>query len=64
MGFCALAGKEAKCSDRLILIIGILSATLFGCSMPALYLLFAQLIDNFGGSATSEEQIEKNFKAM
>ena len=63
MGFCQLAGKETNACDMFLLVFGSVFAVLFGTALPLIFLLFADIIDGFGGAAASETSIDKNVKA-
>ena len=44
--------------------LGIIFSFLFGAALPCTFIIFAYLIDDFGGTAASEDELAKNFALM
>ena len=49
MPFCELMGKEVDGADKCMFYDASVSAFLFGAALPTIFLIFAALIDDFGG---------------
>jgi hypothetical protein len=63
MGFFDLTHREVNFCDKCYLYTGMFLSCAFGAALPATFIVFSKLIDNLGGSATSEEAILANTEA-
>ena len=64
MGFFDLTHREVNSCDKCYLYTGMFLSCVFGAALPATFIVFSELIDNLGGSATSEEAILANMEAV
>jgi len=63
MEFRDLSHREVNSCDKCYLYTGMFLSFVFGAALPATFIVFSELIDNLGGSASSEDAILENVEA-
>lgn len=62
MPFCQLIGKEVNGADKCMCYCATISAFLFGAALPMIFIIFAALIDDFGGQQNNAAQLGDQLK--